>query len=93
VVLLPNGRSTASLRTDGPLTVDLRGLGPGAVTFDARTRDGTVMAHGVLTPESTAQCGTSDGELVILFTADARGGTVAYTIRTVNGGSVTTIPQ
>ncbi len=93
VVLAANGKATTTMRGDPSLSVRLRGLGPGGVKFDARTPTGSLLAHGLLTPESSAECQTSEGELVITFVADARGGSIAYSLGARDGGSVTTIPQ
>lgn len=95
VQLGPAGKCTvATTAADGgEMSIELRGLGPGGVTFDARTADGTPMAHGVLTTESTATCFTNAGSLVITFTADARGGSAGYVVRTGTGGLTITTQQ
>ena len=93
VILAAHGKATARMTGCPSLTVDLRGVGPGSVTFDACTSDGSRMAHGVLTAEACARCLTTDGELILTFAADEKGGTVAYTIRAQDGGSVALVPQ
>lgn len=91
MIVAANGRVKTTVTAEGPMTVVLQGLGPGAVTFDVRAPQGSVMAHGVLTTESSASCHTNGGEIRIEFAAGVEGGTVAYVLHTENGGTVTTI--
>lgn len=95
VVLQANQRCTLTVTPAdaGGTSLDLRGLGPGGVTFDVRNEAGATMAHGVLNAGSTANCFASDGALVVSFTGDATGGTVAYVVHTRSGGVATTVQQ
>lgn len=95
MILQPGETTTLTLHAAQPsaVSVDLHGRGPGEVTFDARAPGGVVMAHGLLTTQSTATCQSSDGEVTITFTADARGGAVGYVVSTANGVALTVAPK
>ncbi len=95
VVLAPASKCTlrVSGADRGGVSIDMHGVGTGAVTFDVNSETGENLAHGVLTAESSASAFAGSGDLVVTFVADAGGGTVAYVISSRTGGvAVTTRP-
>jgi len=76
----PGERATLRVRTVPPsrLALELRGLGPGAIAFEARTPEGTLMVTGSLAAGDQARCNTSEGALVVTFAGGEQGGTIAY---------------
>ena len=72
----------------GKLTVRLTGAGPGGVAFEARSPGGTVLAKGFLTTDSDVTCSSSEGDLRMSFTGDARGGTIRYVASSREGVAV-----
>lgn len=95
VILAAGGKATVHMRTPqpGPLSVELRGLGPGGVAFEAHGPVGVVIARGLLSAESRAECRTSEGNLTFTFEADAQGGSVGYVARSENGLAIDSPPQ
>jgi hypothetical protein len=95
VQLGPGECTTFSMQSvpPGPLTVELRGAGSGAVAFVARTPQGVTMATGTLTEADEATCRTDDGELIVEFTALQNGGAVRYVARSRDGLSITLAPR
>lgn len=95
VRLGPGERTTLRVQAVPPstLTLELQGERGGAIAFDAHTPAGAPMASGVLGCGTQVRCLTSEGELVVEFTATAEAGSVAYVARSSTGLSVTLTPH
>lgn len=76
-----------------PVTLVLRGQGPGAMAFAARTASGDVMARGALGSGDTAKCHCSDGVIAVEFTGPADGSRVDYELRSSAGLSIALEPR
>lgn len=74
------------------LTLELQGETGGAIAFDAHAPQGTSVAKGVLTDGAEVTCTTSEGELVVEFTARESAGSVAFVARSSTGLSVALTP-
>ena len=87
MTLAAAGKATLLVRASpaDPLVVQLRGLGPGSITFEAKTADGTVVSRGALTVDAQAECQTNTGELTFSFAADERGGAFTYSVHGEHG--------
>lgn len=88
-VLHPHQRATLHARSGtGRVAVELRGQGPGVVTFAARTSGGEELARGALGDGDALARLTSEAGLVVELTCGDRPGTVAYEVTDLDGTAV-----